>query len=229
MAPDPIVLVVVRQLPHRPDLALARCSRSVYPLADNDRDLSRRADPHAGDGVDGSTRSPWRPHVVCGHRRHRRASSVRVCSPASRRFAPLRPRCAGLTALTPAPRTLVQIALDDDALSYDPSRMTPRRATVGTFALPRSDGGVLAASTSFWTTSPPSGRCGGWPSGSYRSFFGASKRCSSVQNRSYGMPTCSCFRSSGPRAYSVIIYYYTIGYRYRVLHSPSRYAAARQR
>ncbi len=31
--------------------------------------------------------------------------SVPVCSPPSRRFAPLRPRCAGLTAWTPAPRT----------------------------------------------------------------------------------------------------------------------------
>ena len=44
----------------------------------------------------------------CGHRRHRQANSVRVCSPASRRVASLRPRSAGLTALTPAPRTLVQ-------------------------------------------------------------------------------------------------------------------------
>ena len=41
-------------------------------------------------------------------RRHRQTNSVRVCSPASRRFASLRPRFAGLPALTPAPRTLVQ-------------------------------------------------------------------------------------------------------------------------
>ncbi len=39
---------------------------------------------------------------------HRLIDSVRVCSSASRRVAPLRPRFAGLTALTPAPRTLVQ-------------------------------------------------------------------------------------------------------------------------
>ena len=38
---------------------------------------------------------------------HRQTHSVRVCSPPSRRVAPLRPRCAGLTAWTPAPRTLV--------------------------------------------------------------------------------------------------------------------------
>ena len=44
----------------------------------------------------------------CGHRRHRQTNSVRVCSPASRRVTALRPRFAGLTALTPAPRTLVQ-------------------------------------------------------------------------------------------------------------------------
>ncbi len=44
----------------------------------------------------------------CGRWRHRQANSVRVCSPASRRVASLRPRFAGLTALTPAPRTLVQ-------------------------------------------------------------------------------------------------------------------------
>ena len=44
----------------------------------------------------------------CGRRRHRQANSVRVCSPASRRVASLRPRSAGLPALTPAPRTLGQ-------------------------------------------------------------------------------------------------------------------------
>ena len=44
----------------------------------------------------------------CGRRRHRQTNSVRVCSPASRRVAAPRPRFAGLTALTPAPRTLVQ-------------------------------------------------------------------------------------------------------------------------
>ncbi len=44
----------------------------------------------------------------CGRWRHRQANSVRVCSPTSRRVASLRPRFAGLTALTPAPRTLVQ-------------------------------------------------------------------------------------------------------------------------
>ena len=44
----------------------------------------------------------------CGRCRHRRANSVRVCSPASRRVASLRPRSAGLPALTPAPRTLDQ-------------------------------------------------------------------------------------------------------------------------
>ena len=38
---------------------------------------------------------------------HRQTHSVRVCSPPSRRVAPLRPRSAGLTAWTPAPRTPV--------------------------------------------------------------------------------------------------------------------------
>ena len=38
----------------------------------------------------------------------RQTPIVRVCSPASRRVAPLHPRCAGLTAWTPAPRTLVR-------------------------------------------------------------------------------------------------------------------------
>ena len=37
----------------------------------------------------------------------RQTHSVPVCSPPSRRVAPLRPRCAGLTAWTPAPRTRV--------------------------------------------------------------------------------------------------------------------------
>ena len=78
----------------------------------------------------------WRCHGstarCCGRRRHRQANSVRVCSPTSRRVASLRPRSAGLTALTPA-RTLVQMALADDAHSYTPcdvpSRMTLFRAT----------------------------------------------------------------------------------------------------
>ena len=37
----------------------------------------------------------------------RQTHSVPVCSPPSRRVAPLRPRCAGLTAWTPAARTSV--------------------------------------------------------------------------------------------------------------------------
>ena len=40
---------------------------------------------------------------------HRQTHSVPVCSPPSRRFAPLRPRCAGLTAWTPAARTSVPV------------------------------------------------------------------------------------------------------------------------
>ena len=44
----------------------------------------------------------------CGLRWHRQTTSVRVCSPSSRRLATLGPRFAGLTALTMAPRTLVR-------------------------------------------------------------------------------------------------------------------------
>ena len=44
----------------------------------------------------------------CGLRWHRQTTSVRVCSPSSRRLATLGPRFAGLTALTTAPRTLVR-------------------------------------------------------------------------------------------------------------------------
>ncbi len=73
----------------------------------------------------------------CGRRRHRQANSVRVCSPTSRRVASLRPRFAGLTALTPAPRTLVQIGscrrcslIHPLHVVVDvPSRMTLFRAT----------------------------------------------------------------------------------------------------
>ena len=50
----------------------------------------------------------WSTARCRGRRRHRQANSVRVCSPTSRRVASLRPRSAGRTALTPAPRTLVQ-------------------------------------------------------------------------------------------------------------------------
>ena len=56
----------------------------------------------------------------CGRRRHRQPNSVRVCSPASRRLATLGPRYAGLTALTPAPRTLVQTGSCVTMPSHDP-------------------------------------------------------------------------------------------------------------
>ena len=77
---------------------------------------------------------------MCGHRRHRQPNSVRVCSPASRRLATLRPRFAGLTALTPAPRTLVQTGscrrcplMHPLYVVVDvPSRMTLFPATVDT-------------------------------------------------------------------------------------------------
>ena len=72
-----------------------------------------------------------------GRRRHRQANSVRVCAPTSRRVASLRPRSAGLTALTPAPRTLVQTGscrrcslIHPLHVVVDvPSRMTLFRAT----------------------------------------------------------------------------------------------------
>ena len=75
-----------------------------------------------------------------GRRRHRQASSVRVCSPTSRRVASLRPRSAGLTALTPARRTLVQTGscrrcslIHPLHVVVDvPSRMTLFRATADT-------------------------------------------------------------------------------------------------
>ena len=74
----------------------------------------------------------------CGRRRHRQANSVRVCSPTSRRVASLRPRSAGLTALTSAPRTLVQTGSCRRCPLIHPlnvvvavlSRMTPFPATV---------------------------------------------------------------------------------------------------
>ena len=80
------------------------------------------------------------PARCCGRRRHRQANSVRVCSPTSRRVASLSPRSAGLTALTPAPRTLVQIgSCRQCSLIHPlhvvvdvPSRMTLFRATADT-------------------------------------------------------------------------------------------------
>ena len=74
----------------------------------------------------------------CGLRRHRQANSVRVCSATSRRVASLRPRSAGLTALTSAPRTLVQTGSCRRCPLIHPlhvvvavlSRMTPFPATV---------------------------------------------------------------------------------------------------
>ena len=82
----------------------------------------------------------WSTARCRGRRRHRQANSVRVCSPTSRRVASLRPRSAGLTALTPAPRTLVQTGscrrcsrIHPLHVVVDvPSRMTLFRATADT-------------------------------------------------------------------------------------------------
>ena len=86
-----------------------------------------------------------------GRRRHRQANSVRVCSPTSRRVASLRPRSAGLTALTPAPRTLVQTgSCRRCALIHPlhvvvdvPSRMTLFRATADSWTDDPLDGGLV--------------------------------------------------------------------------------------
>ena len=94
----------------------------------------------------------WSTARCRGRRRHRQANSVRVCSPTSRRVASLRPRSAGLTALTPAPRTLVQTGscrrcsrIHPLHVVVDvPSRMTLFRAT---------------ADTSRWSTRPPRTAC----------------------------------------------------------------------
>ena len=59
----------------------------------------------------------------------RQTPIVRVCSPASRRVAPLRPRGAGLTAWTPAPRTLVRLLSDEDQF--------PRPASEGDDPVPK--------------------------------------------------------------------------------------------
>ena len=63
----------------------------------------------------------------CGRRRHRQANSVRVCSPTSRRVASLRPRSAGLTALTPAPRTARPDWLLPTMLTHTPPTCCGRR------------------------------------------------------------------------------------------------------
>ena len=74
-----------------------RLGRNLAHLVNTVQDLSVRS---VGLRVFATARTWWPGH--------RLTDSVRVCSPASRRVAPLRPRFAGLTALTPAPRTLVQ-------------------------------------------------------------------------------------------------------------------------
>ena len=56
----------------------------------------------------------------CGRLGAVEADNVRVCSPPSRRVAALRPRFAGLTALTAAPRTLVQTGLVRRRNKHDP-------------------------------------------------------------------------------------------------------------
>ena len=62
-----------------------------------------------------------------GRRRHRQANSVRVCAPTSRRVASLRPRSAGLTALTPAPRTARPDWLLPTMLTHTPPTCCGRR------------------------------------------------------------------------------------------------------
>ena len=63
-------------------------------------------------GTDSDVVDPFEVGVfrrICGQNGEpvgqRQTHSVRVCSPPSRRVAPLRPGCAGLTAWTPAPRS----------------------------------------------------------------------------------------------------------------------------
>ena len=98
---------------------------------------------------------------ICGRRRHRQANSVRLCSPASRRVASLRPRSAGLPALTPAPRTLVQTGSCRRCLLIHPlpvvvdvlSRMTPFPVTVDRCAVPRSGSKAVCRGSRFRSAS----------------------------------------------------------------------------
>ena len=101
-----------------------------------------------------------------GRRRHRQANSVRVCSPTSRRVASLRPRSAGLTALTPAPRTLVQIGscrrcslIHPLHVVVDvPSRMTLFRATADMYRrvfIPRPGDGLPSVLSTRRSSSRP--------------------------------------------------------------------------
>ena len=119
-----------------------------------------------------------------GRRRHRQANSVRVCSPTSRRVASLRPRSAGLTALTPAPRTLVQTGscrrcslIHPLHVVVDvPSRMTLFRATADT-------GGVLM----FWSA---------------RAGYARAGRCNRPDARAGNRPAHDCPAAGRCRLYS---------------------------
>ncbi len=99
----------------------------------------------------------------CGRRRHRQANSVRVCSPTSRRVASLRPRSAGLTALTPAPRTLVQTGscrrcslIHPLHVVVDvPSRMTLFRATADTARCKQRRPGALGGNGAWYRPADP--------------------------------------------------------------------------
>ena len=83
---------------------------------------------------------------ILGWPGHRPTHSFGVCSPSSRRVAPLRPRYAGLSALTTAPRTPAQTGSyrtmpNPDALQVvvdDLSRFRRSEATVDTRVVPLS-------------------------------------------------------------------------------------------
>ena len=118
---------------------------------------------------------------------HRPTHSFGVCSPSSRRVAPLRPRYAGLSALTTAPRTPVQTGSYRTMPNSDPlhvvvddlSRFRRSEATVDTTACsitrtcssagraagaprsrqPRVGGRSMRSATSSYGTADVSTRC----------------------------------------------------------------------
>ena len=147
----------------------------------------------------------------CGLRWHRQTNSVRVCSPASRRVATLRPRFAGLTALTPAPRTLVQAGSCRRCLSLHPLHVVvdlpcriPRfRMSVDTASRPASGRHRWRRPNTRGTARHPHRSLGSRPRGTVASVSGFTVVKALTIATRVPLPSCSvspmraCVRRSG--------------------------------
>ena len=108
---DPIYEPISRRFHRNPDEFADAFARAWFKLTHRDMGpIARYLGPECWRARGSAGFWSSADHKMLWCRGHRRTDSVRVCSPPSRRVAPLRPAVAGPTALTPAPRTPSRLA-----------------------------------------------------------------------------------------------------------------------